>query len=264
MKSIFRILFAGGVLCMTAAMNEPAARAADYPIQPVASKYVKVTDGFWATRLEVNRTSTIPHLFKMNDEHDRLSNLKKGAKLMEGKYISRRYNDTDVFKLLEAVGYSLVLHPDPALEKIADEQIDIIAKAQQPDGYIFPAHTIDPQNPAPGVGTERWSREGGSHELYNHGHLIEAGVAYSQATGKKKFLDIAVKAGDLLCNTFGPDKRHDTSGHEVIELALVKLYRATGQKKYLDLSQFFVDQRGQPHTFGDYSNDAPSGFLMYN
>ena len=124
--------------------------------------------------------------------------------------------------------------------------------------------TIDPKNPAPGAGAERWSREGGSHELYDEGHLIEAGVAYSQATGKPQFLDIAIKCGDMLCRTFGPDKRHDTSGHEEVELALVKLYHATGQKKYGDLAQFFIDQRGLPHTFGDYSNDAPVGFLMYN
>jgi DUF1680 family protein len=241
-----------------------AAMGADYAVQPVPSKQVKVTDGFWATKLEVNRTVTIPHLFKMNDENERLNNLRKGAGLMPGPYISRRYNDTDVYKLLEAVGYSLMLHPDPALEKIADEQIEIIAKAQQPDGYIYPARTIDPKNPAPGAGAERWSREGGSHELYNQGHMIEAGVVYSQATGNPRFLELAKKCGDMLCNTFGPDKRHDTSGHEEIELALVKLYGATKEKKYLDLAQFFIDQRGQPHTFGDYSNDAPSGFLMYN
>ena len=100
---------------------------------------VRVEDSFWTPRLETNRTATIPHLFKMNDEHDRLNNLRKGAGLMPGPYISRRYNDTDVYKLLEAVGYSLMRHPDPALEKIADEQIDIIGKAQQPDGYIYPA-----------------------------------------------------------------------------------------------------------------------------
>jgi uncharacterized protein len=236
----------------------------DYTIQPVPSKQVKVDGGFWGPKIETNRTITIPHLLKENDANERLNNLRRGAGLLPGPYVSRRYNDTDVYKLLEAIGYSLMMHPDPALEKIADEQIEIIAKAQQPDGYIYPARMPDPKDSAPGVGAERWSREGGSHELYNMGHFIEAGVAYSQATGKTKFLEMAIKCGDMLCNTFGPDKRHDTSGHEEIELALVKLYRATGDRKYVALSQFFIDQRGQPHTFGDYGNDAPAGFQMYN
>ncbi|HVT79483.1 MAG TPA: beta-L-arabinofuranosidase domain-containing protein [Phycisphaerae bacterium] len=236
----------------------------DYAIQPVLSKAVKVEGGFWGAKIETNRVSTIPHLLKMNDENERLNNLRRGAGLLPGPYVSRRYNDTDVYKLLEAVGYSLAMHPDPALEKIADEQIEILAKAQEPDGYIYPARMKDPKDSAAGVGAERWSREGGSHELYNQGHFIEAGIAYSQATGKRKFLEMAIKCGDMLCNTFGPDRRHDTSGHEEIELALVKLFRATGDRKYVALAQFFIDQRGQKHTFGDYAGDAPAGFNMYN
>ncbi len=253
------------LLSVFPAMSQAADTATpDYAFQPVPSKQVKVEGGFWGPKIETNRTVTIPHLLKENDDNERLNNLRRGAGLLPGPYVSRRYNDTDVYKLLEAMGYSLMMHPDQALEKIADAQIDIIAKAQQPDGYIYPARMPDPKDSAPGVGAERWSREGGSHELYNMGHFIEAGVAYSQATGKKKFLDMAIKCGDMLCNTFGPDKRHDTSGHEEIELALVKLYRATGQRKYVALSQFFIDQRGQTHTFGDYGDDAPAGFQMYN
>jgi uncharacterized protein len=257
-------LFFSGCYFLGTLLSFPTVRAADYPLQFVPLSQVKVQDAYWSPRLASNRTVTIPHLFKMNDEHDRLNNLRKAARLMDGPYVSRRYNDTDVFKLLEAVGFTLMTQRDAALEKIADEQIAIIAKGQEPDGYLYAARTVDPQHPAPGAGAERWSREGGSHELYNMGHAIEAGVAYWQATGKRPFLDIATKIGDMLCRTFGPDKRHDTSGHEEVELALVKLYGATGEKKYLALAQFFIDQRGQPHTFGDYGDDAPVGFLMYN
>ncbi len=237
---------------------------ADYAIQEVPVKSVQVDDVFWSPRLDTNRAATIPHLFKENAANHRLDNLKRAAHLMDGAFVGRRYDDTDVFKLLEAVAYTLMQRPDLELKRVADDQIDIIARGQEPDGYIYAARTIDPKHPAPGAGAERWSREGGSHELYNMGHLIEAAVAYSQATGDRKFLDVAVKCADMLCRTFGPDKRHDTSGHEEIELALVKLYRATGQRKYLDLAQFFIDQRGQKHTFGDYGDDAPAGFRMYN
>ena len=260
----FYVLAIASAIPLLAPVQTATAAGPDYDIQPVPSSQVKVEQGFWGPKIETNRTVTIPHLLKENDQNERLNNLRRGAGLLPGPYVSRRYNDTDVYKLLEAIGYSLMMHPDPALEKIADDQIDIIAKAQQPDGYIYPARMPDPKDSAPGVGAERWSREGGSHELYNMGHFIEAGIAYSQATGKRKFLDMAIRCGDMLCNTFGPDKRHDTSGHEEIELALVKLYRATGQRKYVELSQFFIDQRGQKHTFGDYGDDAPAGFQMYN
>ncbi len=257
------LLFAA-LVNLTLALQAAQTPAADYSIQEVSVKTVQVNDVFWSPRLDTNRAATIPHLFKENAANHRLDNLKRAAHLMDGAFVGRRYDDTDVFKLLEAVAFTLMQHPDPELKRIADEQIDIIAKGQEPDGYIYAARTIDPKHPAPGAGAERWSRLGGSHELYNMGHLIEAAVAYSQATGDRKFLNVATKCADMLCRTFGPNKRHDTSGHEEIELALVKLYRATGQRKYADLAQFFIDQRGQKHTFGDYTDDAPAGFRMYN
>lgn len=239
----------------------PAPVGGDYFNALVPSKQVRVTGGLWAARIAANRDVTIPHLLRMNEENERLNNLRKGAGLLGGPYISRRYNDTDVYKLLEAIGFDLMLQASPDFEQTADEQIAIIGKAQQPDGYLFPALTIDPANPAPGVGPGPWDSLGGSHELYNHGHMIEAAVAYYEATGKREFLDIALKAGDLLCATFGPDKRRATSGHEEIEVALPKLYRVTGDRKYLDLLKFFIDQRGHEH---EITPHPPGPFAMYN
>ena len=158
----------------------------DYPIQPVPMSQVKVTGGFWQAKLETNRTVTIPHILEQNEKTGRVDNFRKGAGLMPGDYSGRRFNDTDIYKIVEAASYSLISHPDPALAKQLDALIAIIAKAQQPDGYLFPARTINPDKPAPGVGTERWQYENtGSHELYNSGHMYEAAVAHYQATGDR-------------------------------------------------------------------------------
>jgi DUF1680 family protein len=262
-RRLFVVAVACAIFSTTCyAQSQPiTAPTAEYFNSILPSKNVKIKGGLWGQRIAANRSVTIPHLLRMNDENERLNNLRKGAGLLEGAYVSRRYNDTDVYKLLEAIGFDLMLQPNDELRKTADEQIAIIAKAQQPDGYVFPALTIDPANPAPGVGPGRWDSLGGSHELYNHGHLIEAAVAYYEATGQREFLDVAVKAGDLLCSTFGPDKRKATSGHPEIEVALPKLYRVTGDRKYLDLLKFFIDQRGREH---EITPHPPGPFAMYN
>jgi len=235
----------------------------EYPITAVPSAQVKVTGGFWAPKLEINRTVTIPHIFAENESTGRTDNLRKGAGLMPGDYVGRRFNDTDIYKIVEAASFSLIQHPDPVLAAKLDDLIAIIAKAQQPDGYIFPARTINPQKPAPGVGTERFEYENtGSHETYNFGHLYEAAVAHFQATGERNFLDIAIKSANQLANTFGPDKRVDAPGHEEVELALVKLYRATGDRRYFDLAKFFLDTRGTNHTASkDYTE---ASWQLYN
>jgi DUF1680 family protein len=234
----------------------------DYPLQPIPFTSVQIEDGFWLPRIETNRTVTIPFAIGKNEETGRVDNFAYAAGLKEGKYKGRRFNDTDVYKVIEGIAYSLQVHPDPGLEEYTEELIGLIAAAQEEDGYLYPARTADPENPAPGAGPERWSRLKGSHELYNAGHMYEAAVAYYQATGKRAFLDVAVKNADMLVRTFGPDKRRDVPGHQEIEIGLAKLYRITGNKKYLNLAKFFLDERGRPHDGGLYPEDSP--FAIYN
>jgi DUF1680 family protein len=234
----------------------------DYHIQPVDFADVKLTDEFWAPRLEINRTVTIPYLFKMNEESGRVDNFRIAAGLKAGKHTGKRYNDSDIFKAMEAAAYSLRLHPDPGLKAKLDDLIAIIAKAQEPDGYIFTTRKIDPKNPAPGSGPERWSNLRVSHELYNVGHMYEAAAAHFIATGERSFLDIALKNADLLVRTFGPDKRRAFPGHQEIEIGLAKLYRLTGRREYLDLARFFLDERGHYHNGETYPSDSP--FVIYN
>ena len=235
----------------------------NYPITAVPSSAVKVTGGFWAPKLETNRTVTIPHIFDQNEITGRTDNLRKGAGLKTGEYQGRRFNDTDVYKIIEAASFSLINHPDPALSAKVDDLIGIIAKAQQPDGYLMPARTINPQKPAPGLGLERWEYENtGSHETYNAGHLIDAAVTHFMATGNKSLLNVATKNADLLRSVFGPTARVDAPGHEIVEMALVRLYKITNDRRYFDLAKFFLDTRGTNHTASkDYVEDS---WKLYN
>lgn len=233
-----------------------------YPVTPVKFTEVNVKDNYWAPSIEKNRTVTIPFALRKNEETGRMDNFRKAAGLMEGDHQGKRYNDTDVYKVLEGVAYSLSVHPDSELEYYADSLIAIIAASQEEDGYLMTGRTIDPDNPAQGLGNERWIHLQGSHELYNSGHLFEAAVAYYDATGKTNFMDIAIKNADLLLDTFGPGKKQDAPGHQVIEMGLAKLYRATGNEQYLDLAKFFLDQRGKPHEREPYPEDSP--FALYN
>jgi len=234
----------------------------DYPIKPVIFTEVTVNDTFWLPRLETNRRVTIPFAFKKSEETGRIDNFAKAGGLMPGKFIGRRYNDSDVFKVMEGAAYSLSLHPDPELEKYLDDLIAKIAAAQEDDGYLFTTRTIDPENPAPGSGDERWSNLGSSHELYNVGHMYEAAVAYYQATSKRDFLEVALKNAAFIASVFGPDKRRGVPGHQEIEIGLAKLYRVTGDEKYLKLAKFFLDERGQE----EYQKMFPetSDFSVYN
>jgi len=236
----------------------------DYPITAVPLKNVTVTGGFWAAKMETNRTVSIPHIINQNEITGRIANFQKAAHTATGAYQGQRYNDTDVYKVIEAASQSLVSHPDPALSAKLDAIIAIVAAAQEPDGYLYTPRTIDPKNPAQGAGPERWVWEFVSHELYDQGHMIEAAVAHFQATGKRNFLDVAIKSADLICRTFGPDARHDAPGHEEIELALVKLYRVSNNRKYLDTARFFLEERGRTHTPERVTFPAGDRFFMYN
>jgi DUF1680 family protein len=240
-----------------------ACRPEPQPIRAVPFTEVRLTDSFWRPRLETNRTVTIPHLLGQNEETGRVDNFRKAAGLMEGKYEGRRFNDTDLYKIIEAASYALAQDYDPALDAELDELIALIAAAQQEDGYLFPARTIDPGSPAPGVGSERWIHEAaGSHELYNAGHLIEAAVAHHRATGKRSLLDVATRFADLIDRDFGPDARRDVPGHEEIEVALVELSELSGERRYLELAKFFIDERGREHDGEPYAEGT--NFAIYN
>jgi len=234
----------------------------DYPISPVPFTEVTLDDGFWLDRIETNREVTIPFALQQNEDTERVDNFRKAAGLLEGEYVGERYNDTDVYKVLEGAAYSLQVHPDPTLEAQLDELIAIIAEAQEDDGYLFTPRSVDPTAPQPGIGDTRWSNLAVSHELYNAGHLYEAAVAHYQATGKRTLLDVAIRNADLVADTFGPDKQHAAPGHQVIEMGLVKLYRVTGDEKYLELARYFLDQRGHDLELTQYPER--SRFAIYN
>ncbi len=250
-------LFAAGSL----AQGGDAAKK-DYPIRPVDFTRVRMTDLFWAPKMETNRSATIPFAMKLNEETGRVDNFRKAAKLKKGAFQGKRYNDSDVYKVMEGAAYSLRLHPDPGLRKQLDDLVKVVAAAQEPDGYLYTTRTIDPKNPAPGAGKERWSDLRQSHELYCAGHMYEAAVAHFLATGEKAFLDVAVKNADLMVRTFGPGKKHGFPGHQEIEIGLSKLYRVTGERAYLDLAKFFLDERG--HYFGGEMHGPGDLFAVYN
>jgi DUF1680 family protein len=229
-------------ICLSAA----AFAQQDYPVQPVAFTSVKLADKFWSPRIEVNRTVTIPASFDRCVTTGRVKNFEMAA-AHSGKFCTTYpFDDTDIYKTIEGASYSLAEHPDKKLDAYMDSLITIVGKAQEPDGYLYTARTIDPLHPQAWAGPERWVNESKmSHELYNSGHMFEAAAAHFMATGKRNFLNIALKNADLLVATFGPGKRHVAPGHEIVEMGLVRLYRITGKVDYLNLAKFFIDERGQ-------------------
>ncbi|UHG94011.1 glycoside hydrolase family 127 protein [Spirosoma oryzicola] len=227
----------------------------DYPIQPVPFTAVKVTDQFWAPRIRLNHDVTIPIALKHCYSTGRVDNFLVAGHLKPGTKFCTEYpfDDTDIYKIIEGASYSLQTFPDKKLDKQVDSLISYVASAQEPDGYLYTARTIDPAHPHPWSGLKRWEKESDlSHELYNSGHLFEAAVAHYQATGKKTLLDVALKNADLLVKDFGPGKLSYAPGHQIVEMGLVKLYRTTGNKQYLDLAKFLLDVRGKGQ---EYSQD---------
>jgi uncharacterized protein len=226
------------------AQNIPK-KAGDYPIQPVLFTNVHLNDNFWAPRIKTNHEVTIPFTLGKCETTGRVKNFQIAAGLKQGKFCTEfTFDDTDVYKIIEGASYSLQIFKDPVLEQRVDSLIELIGKAQEPDGYIYTNRTIMGANAHEWAGTKRWEKEEDlSHELYNIGHLIEAGIAHFHATEKKSLLNIAIKAADRVCADFGPDKLHIYSGHQIIELALAKLYRVTGDQKYLATGKFLLDVR---------------------
>lgn len=229
----------------------------DYPIQAVPFTQVKLSDNFWLPRIEINRTVTIPASFGRCESTGRVKNFVMAAE-KKGKFCTRYpFDDTDIYKTLEGASFSLAVHPDPKLDAYIDSLIAIIGKAQEPDGYLYTARTIDPNNVGPWLGKERWEKERElSHELYNAGHLYEAAAAHYLATKKKNLLNIAIKNADLVCAVFGPGKKRVAPGHEIVEMGLIKLYRITGNAVYLSTAKFFIEARGQYNGYDPKSNDA--------
>jgi DUF1680 family protein len=231
-----------------------------FALTPVPFGAVQLLDQFWAKRLEINQKVTVPHVLEQCEITGRIENFEVAARMKPGKFRTQYpFDDSDVFKALEAASYVLKRYRDPELEKRVDEIIAKIAAAQEPDGYLYTARTIDPKNPpVRWVGPERWSNLSMSHELYNVGHLYEAAVAYYQATGKRSLLEVALKNAELLLSVFGPGKNRSVPGHQEVEIGLVKLYLLTKDKKYLDLAKFFLDERGRQDghkLYGTYSQD---------
>ncbi|MEO5998196.1 MAG: beta-L-arabinofuranosidase domain-containing protein [Chitinophagaceae bacterium] len=233
-----------------------SAQNKDYPIQGILFTNVRLSDNFWLPRIKINQTVTIPASFARCESTGRIKNFEMAAS-RTGKFCTiYPFDDTDIYKTIEGASFSLSLYPDAALQLYIDSLIDKVAKAQEPDGYLYTARTIDPLHPHGWSGSTRWSKEmDQSHELYNAGHLYEAAAAHFQATGKKNLLNIALKNANLVCSVFGPDKLHVAPGHEVIEMGLVKLYRITGKKEYLQTAQFFIEQRGHFKVYDTASKD---------
>jgi uncharacterized protein len=227
----------------------------DYPIQPVTFTRVHVNDAFWQPKMQINADVTIPYILDMCKKHGRIDNFLAAAGKRENKLCSEfPFDDTDVYKWIEGASYALQVEPNPKLARYLDTLIAIIGDAQEPDGYLYTFRTIKPVKAHDWVGSSRWIQDSVlSHELYNAGHLYEAAYAYYNATGKKTLLNIATKNADLLVKDFGYGKLEIYPGHQIVEIGLVKLYRITGNKKYLDLAKFFLDVRGPK---GDSYNQA--------
>ncbi|MBS1666890.1 MAG: glycoside hydrolase family 127 protein [Bacteroidetes bacterium] len=205
--------------------------------------HVQINDQFWKPRIDKVATVTIPVCIDQTEvKTPRIRNFEIAAHLKKGKFEGIFYDDSDVYKALEAIGYSLSNHPDSALERKADQWIDIIAAAQLPDGYLNTYFTLNGLD-------KRWT-DMSMHEDYNGGHLIEAAVAYYEATGKRKLLDVAIRFANHFDSIFGPGKRHWVTGHQELELALVKLYKTTNDKKYLSLADWLLSERGHGHGYG--------------
>ncbi|MBD5358942.1 MAG: glycoside hydrolase family 127 protein [Bacteroides sp.] len=228
-----------------------------YPIDPVPFTSVKVTDNFWGQRLKASREVTIPLAFSKCEETGRYDNFVKAANPSDTIHVGGfSFDDTDVYKTIEGASYLLQTYPDKRLENYIDSVLVIVAGAQEPDGYLYTSRTMNPKHPHAWAGSQRWEAvENLSHEFYNLGHMVEGAIAHYQATGKRNFLDIAIKYADCICREIGdgPGQVARVPGHQIAEMALAKLYLVTGDKKYLDQAKYFLDKRGYTSRTDQYS-----------
>ncbi|PHN06257.1 glycoside hydrolase family 127 protein [Flavilitoribacter nigricans] len=254
--------------CQQAVEESPVAeedsRLHDYPIQPVDIRHVKLTDAFWLPIVQRVQEKTIEFALEKCTEEGRFENFLIAGGEMEGDVRGYMpFDDTDVYKIIEGASNSLISSPNEELQVLLDSLIRIIEIGQEDDGYLTTWRTIDPAKPPAEwvkvVDGKRWESLEMSHELYNAGHLFEAAAVHYQATGKRNFLDIALKNADLMVQTFGPGKIETVPGHQIIETGLIKLYRITKNEDYLELARYFLDTRGDYSSgrsnFGPYAQD---------
>lgn len=232
----------------------------DYQIKPVDFTKVHFTDNFWAPRIEINRKVSIPTAFGKCEETGRLDNFAIAGNLKKGEHKGDfPFDDTDAYKIIEGASYSLAVQYDAKLDRYVDSLIYLISAAQEIDGYLYTCRTNNAKKLFGWMGKERWERLN-SHELYNLGHLYEAAAAHYLSTGKRTLLHVAIKSADLVCKVFGPNpgQKKVPSGHPIIEMALVKLFRVTGDERYLNEAKFFLDETGygrDGHRLNQYSQD---------
>ncbi len=260
MKNKVLILFSSCALVGLWSCSAPVYQQPDAPIQEVPFTQVHIEDQFWSPRIETNRTVSIPSAFKECEKNGRFDNFALAAGMIKGEHQGDfSFDDTDPYKVIEGASYSLAVKYDPKLDHYLDSVITIIAAAQEPDGYLTTCVTNKCTRLSGWWGSSRWEKIN-SHELYNSGHLYEAAVAHYRATGKRTLLDVAIKNADLVCQVFGPNEgqKHVPSGHPIIEMALAKLYKVTGDEKYLNMAKYFVEETGRGtdgHRLNAYSQD---------
>lgn len=260
MKNKVLILFSSCALAGLWSCSAPVYQQPEAPIQEVPFTQVHIEDQFWSPRIETNRTVSIPSAFKECEKNGRFDNFALAAGMIQGEHQGDfSFDDTDPYKVIEGASYSLAVKYDPKLDHYLDSVITIIAAAQEPDGYLTTCVTNKCTRLSGWWGSSRWEKIN-SHELYNSGHLYEAAVAHYRATGKRTLLDVAIKNADLVCQVFGPNEgqKHVPSGHPIIEMALAKLYKVTGDEKYLNMAKYFVEETGRGtdgHRLNAYSQD---------
>ncbi|MFG0330893.1 MAG: beta-L-arabinofuranosidase domain-containing protein [Phycisphaerales bacterium] len=223
----------------------------DYALRAVPKSSIALSGGFWKDRVDTNHLVTLPHSFEQCEQTGRLKNFKKAAGELDGEHEGYFFNDSDVYKIIEGAAYAMMLRPDPETRAYVDRLIDDIAAAQEDDGYLNTYYTLAEPD-------AKWSNVRVRHELYCAGHLFDAAVAYYEATGNRKLLEVAIKFADLIDAEFGPDARREPPGHQQIEMGLVRLFRATGEPRYLELAEFFLAARGDAEghdLFGPYAQD---------
>ncbi|WET00532.1 glycoside hydrolase family 127 protein [Flavobacterium sp. YJ01] len=245
--------------------EKTSALKAGYQIEPVNIQNVKLTDSFWLPIIKRVQEVTIAYAIKKCDEEGRFENFLIAGKQKTGTTRGEMpFDDTDVYKIIEGASNTLISAPNPKLERVLDSMIAIVKIGQEPDGYITTWRTINPAKPpaswVPVIEGKRWESLQISHELYNPGHLIEAAIVHYEATGKTNFLEIAIKAADMLVQTFGdnPGQVKGVPGHQIVETGLLKLYQITGKKEYLNLAKYYLDNRGNPNNhklYGEYAQD---------